>query len=296
MLLAPSVFDCDDVGHELSGAWPARLPVLLSSPHSGSLYPKRFTDHTRLSRKVLAMLEDGPVHSLLGFAETLGVPVVQATFGRAVVDFNRSPDDLLPLLVEHSDKRPLQVTTRSRAGLGVIPTRAGVAPIYTGPLPSDELDWRLNNVHAAYHGRLQEIHAALEDRFGQALLIDVHSMPETVSRVAGRRVDVVLGDRSGAACTPPLIALSRKTLEQAGFRVSVNQPYSGGFITQHHGKPASGRPALQIELRREIFMHEANRRLKMRSRAVSEALRAVVEALGASLVIAGADAKRVSAA
>jgi len=296
MMVAPNVGESGEIGHELSGAWPARLPILLSSPHSGSDYPKRFSQHTRLSRSVLALLEDGPVHRLIDFAEAAGVPALRATLGRAVVDFNRAPDDLLPLLVDRADRRPLQASARSRAGLGVIPTRAGVAPIYAGPLPREELAWRLDGLHAAYHGRLAQLHAALAGRFGEALLIDLHSMPETVSRVAGRRVDIVLGDYRGAACTPPLMALARQVLERLGLRVSLNQPYAGGFITQHHGRPAAGRPALQIELRRALFMDESERRLNGRAAAISAALRALVEALGQAILAVADGDKRVSAA
>ncbi len=35
-----------------------------------------------------------------------------------------------------------------------------------------------------------------------------------------------------------------------------NDPYKGGFITAHHGQPADGVHAIQIELRRDLYLDE----------------------------------------
>ena len=36
----------------------------------------------------------------------------------------------------------------------------------------------------------------------------------------------------------------------------ANNPYKGGFITTHHGRPADRIHAIQIELRRDLYMDE----------------------------------------
>jgi N-formylglutamate deformylase len=38
--------------------------------------------------------------------------------------------------------------------------------------------------------------------------------------------------------------------------VRPNDPYKGGFITAHHGRPADDVHAIQIELRRDLYMDE----------------------------------------
>ena len=43
----------------------------------------------------------------------------------------------------------------------------------------------------------------------------------------------------------------------AGLRVARNRPYAGGHITERHGRPETGSHALQLELRRGLFMHES---------------------------------------
>ena len=41
-----------------------------------------------------------------------------------------------------------------------------------------------------------------------------------------------------------------------GYSVAFNDPYKGGYITTHHGRPAAAIHAIQIELRRDLYMNE----------------------------------------
>ena len=38
--------------------------------------------------------------------------------------------------------------------------------------------------------------------------------------------------------------------------MAFNDPYKGGYITSHHGRPADNIHAIQIELRRDLYMNE----------------------------------------
>ena len=51
--------------------------------------------------------------------------------------------------------------------------------------------------------------------------------------------------------------LAERTLRTLGYAVARNDPYAGGFTTRHHGRPAQGRHALQIEINRGLYMNEA---------------------------------------
>ena len=44
--------------------------------------------------------------------------------------------------------------------------------------------------------------------------------------------------------------------QSAGLTVAANDPYKGGFITAHHGRPADRIHAIQVELRRDLYMDE----------------------------------------
>jgi N-formylglutamate amidohydrolase len=39
--------------------------------------------------------------------------------------------------------------------------------------------------------------------------------------------------------------------------VAFNEPYRGGYITAHHGRPGEQVHAIQIEMRRDLYMNEA---------------------------------------
>ena len=76
-------------------------------------------------------------------------------------------------------------------------------------------------------------------------------------RPVGRRpADFVLGDAHGTACAPPWRAWSRPCCRSQGYRVRRNDPYAGGYITRHYGRPREGVHALQIEIARELYMDE----------------------------------------
>jgi len=69
--------------------------------------------------------------------------------------------------------------------------------------------------------------------------------------------------------------------------VRRNDPYAGGFITRHYGRPRDGVHAVQIEVNRALYMDEA-RIEKLagfgRVRAqMARAMAAIAEGIGARL-------------
>ena len=68
--------------------------------------------------------------------------------------------------------------------------------------------------------------------------------------------DFVLGDAHGTACTPHVTALVEQVLGGLGYDVRRNDPYAGGYITRHYGRPREGVHALQIEVARRLYMDE----------------------------------------
>jgi N-formylglutamate amidohydrolase len=92
------------------------------------------------------------------------------------------------------------------------------------------------------------------------VLVDGHSMPSSgPSDRSGRgaaRADVVPGDRDGTSCAPALSRFVGEHFTSCGYGVAFNAPYKGGYITAHHGRPAACIHAIQIELRRDLYMNE----------------------------------------
>ena len=90
-------------------------------------------------------------------------------------------------------------------------------------------------------------------------------MPSAAARTLGQSgdfggagtVDLVLGDRFGAACAPRITGAVEQALETLGYRVARNAPYAGGYTTEYYGKPREGVHALQIEINRALYLNEA---------------------------------------
>jgi N-formylglutamate deformylase len=76
---------------------------------------------------------------------------------------------------------------------------------------------------------------------------------------AGRRPppDFVVGDANGSACALPLIRAAEAFLRGRNFLVTRNDPYAGGYVTRHYGRPREAVHALQIEVARGLYMDEA---------------------------------------
>jgi N-formylglutamate amidohydrolase len=254
-------------------------PLVLSSPHSGAIYPRAFLEASRLDPLTLRRSEDAHVDALFEPATRHGVPLLRARFPRAFLDVNREPYELDPQMF--AGRLPDFANTRSlrvAAGLGVIPRLVGDAqPIYRETMPVSAAMQRIATLHRPYHARLGELLDAAHARFGLAVLIDCHSMPSTTPDVGG--CDIVLGDRYGSSAARWIVESLESSLRAAGLVVRRNKPYAGGYITEHYGAPGAGRHAVQIEINRSLYMDERTLITGERAGPLSAALSDMVAAL-----------------
>ncbi len=233
-----------------------QAPVVLSSPHSGRVYPRAILDRLRVDATTLLALDDGPIDKLLQLGCEVGAVLIAARYPRVVIDLNREPDELDPDMVRDPDTLPeLRVTARARAGLGVVPSRVAGQALWRERLAAFDLRQRLDTVFHPYHGQLEALLRDRRDRLGSAVLLDCHSMPSVVA-VGEPAVDAALGDRFGRSCGAEIVAAVEAVFRRAGLKVARNRPYAGGYITGRHGRPEAGLHALQLELRRGLFMDE----------------------------------------
>jgi len=244
---------------------PARqtVPVVVASPHSGSLYPATFLAASVVPLTALRRAEDAFIDELFAAAPSFGMPFVAARFPRSYVDANRESYELDPAMFEGPLPRPLNHrTSRVAAGLGMIPrVAANGEAIYRTRLPADEIEHRLETCWRPYHSALTLLVEQTYRQFGSFWLIDAHSMPSSAAGLGPRdrdpRVDIVLGDNHGEACSTLLVASVEHWLRGQGLRVQRNLPYAGGFTTQRYGRPMTGRHVLQIEINRALYMDES---------------------------------------
>lgn len=223
-------------------------PVLLSVPHSGRDYPPALLARSRLGRVSLERLEDPLVDLLVAGATDRGAGAVVARAPRAMIDVNRSADELHPAAI--LGRRGEPPTPRAGAGLGLIPTRlAGIGELWRAPIDETEFERRLALVHRAYHDALAARLSALTATWGEVLLIDCHSMPP---RPAGE-ANVVIGDRHGTTAAPWLVEAAEAIGRRHGFAVARNQPFAGGHVIERHGRPANHVHAIQVEVDRAAY-------------------------------------------
>lgn len=230
--------------------------VVFASPHSGSIYPKDLLSRVKLSPHQIRRNEDIYIDHLFQSAVAAGAPFLRAVFPRVLVDVNRAETELPIHWAEILDGAELsQPTPRAAAGLGVVPTfLSETQPIYER-LPTDaDVKARIETLYRPYHAALQDLIDDSLSHFGQALLVDCHSMPGFAA-MGSRRPDVILGDRFGTSCHPDTIALFRELFQSAGYSVGVNYPYAGGFVTSHYGRPSDGVEAIQIEMNRDLYVN-----------------------------------------
>lgn len=242
-------------------ALPARRTssVVFSSPHSGRAYWPEFVAASVLDLAALRSSEDAYVDDLFAAAPALGAPLLSAVAPRAYVDLNRGAEEMDPALIE--GVRPGAYNPRIASGLGVIPrVVSGGRAIWRGKLARGAAEARVEQWWKPYHGALAQVLDETHARFGEAILLDCHSMPHEAIRshraVGGLCPDVVLGDRFGASADARIVARVEALLRAEGLRVARNAPFAGGYITQHYGVPARGRHAVQIEIDRALYMDE----------------------------------------
>ena len=245
---------------EVYGPALQRVPFVLNSPHSGRNYTDAFMANVQLSDFAIRKSEDFLVDELFGSGIAIGLPMLVANFPRAFLDVNREPYELDPKMFDR--QLPDYVNTQSvrvSTGLGTIAKIvADREEIYHTAMSVDDALERIENIYKPYHSCLRRLLAKTHVQFGYAVLIDCHSMPSALhGSPFGGRPDFVLGDRFGSSCNEELTLCLRDNLKALGYKVVLNKPYAGGFITQHYGRPDNGLHAVQIEINRGLYMDES---------------------------------------
>ena len=233
--------------------------VVFASPHSGRDYPWAFLRKTVLDEKAIRSSEDAFVDLLFESAPDAGAPLLAATAPRAFIDLNRAAEELDPALID--GVRKASHNPRVTSGLGVIPrVVANGRAIYAGKMTLDEARARLRDHWRPYHDRLQQMLDTTRTLFGEAILIDCHSMPhEAIDSIGTAGVphpEIVLGDRFGAAAGQLIVDRIEAAFAAAGLRVARNSPFAGAYTAQHYGRPSRGQHVIQVEIDRALYMNE----------------------------------------
>jgi N-formylglutamate amidohydrolase len=249
------------------GDQPSALPVLIAVPHAGRAYSPALLREMRHPDAAALKLEDRYVDRLARAvgAET-GAALLIAQAPRAMIDLNRAPEDVDWEMFERAARPDAALrqasaqggdhpSRRARSGLGLIPRRLpGIGELWRRRHDEQDLTSRIAQIHEPYHRQLAAMLEALRERWGVALLIDLHSMPPLVARTGQVAAQFVIGDRFGTTCHGSLVGSAFAQLVQAGRPAAHNRPYAGGYVLERHARPSAGVHALQIEVDRSCYL------------------------------------------
>jgi N-formylglutamate deformylase len=243
----------------------AEIPVVVEVPHAGLGLDALTVAQLSAPVRCLGNDADLYVDELYADAPSVGATLLVAEISRYVCDLNRSEQDVDPLAAVGG------LAQRAPHGLIWRETTDGQRALYQ-PLPRAELERRIARFHRPYHECLARLLEAKRAKFGYVVLLAGHSMPSrgrAGHTDTGRdRADVVPGSRGRTTAHVALIELPERLALARGWSVVHDDPYRGGFTTQHYGRPAIGQHALQVELSRRLYMNEST--LEKRSGAFEQ--------------------------
>lgn len=216
------------------------LPVVASIPHSGTWLPPGYGNRLASDAMRALPMTDWHLPRLFEFLPALGVTVIAAAVSRFVIDLNRPPDGV--------------ALYPGRFETGLVPTRSFDGdPVFADPPTAAEIDAARREYYEPYHAARREL---LGKRAGEngVIQLDLHSVTPAANRISGPlEQDIMLGDRDGASCSAWLTDVVYEAYAAAGFRVTRNDPYKGGWITASCVDEPTVQ-ALQIEMSWGVYM------------------------------------------
>ncbi len=230
-----------------------RSPVILSVPHAGREYPPALLAALRVPLAAATVLEDRHVDALAFAAHGDETLLVQRR-ARAWIDLNRSEQERDPAIDEGARAIALPApSAKVRGGLGLVPRRVnGAGELWRRRFTAREIEARIIDDHRPYHAALAAALQAARERFGMAVLLDIHSMPSLGP--GGPRI--VIGDRLGRSADSRFVDAVERIVRDAAIPVARNTPYAGAHILDTHARGGTVH-AIQLEFDRGLYLDPA---------------------------------------
>jgi len=227
-----------------------QVPIIISSPHSGTEIPKKILDY--MSPKAASSTDsDTLIHELYAFAASMGITQIYSRFSRYVIDLNRP-----------QNKASLYSDGRSETALIPTKTFAGDALYDNHKITSDEEEFRIENFYKPYHEQLSQLIDEAMKEFGRVLLFEAHSITRYVPTINKDKFpDLIIGTLDGQTCHNSIENSALSILRSKDFEVSLNAPFKGGFITRNYADAKNGIHTLQLEMCKDIYMDENETKL-----------------------------------
>ena len=228
--------------------------LLFNSPHSGRNYSNFIKHYPKLSLNDLRKSEDMYI-DLLFDSEFLNINYLIAKFPRIFVDLNRSPLELdSSMWTGNFNSTIFYKSQKVISGIGVIPKVCFSGKnIYDNKFLFREARRRLLKYYFPYHRKIRALINDIKKIHNKVLVLDCHSM---ASEIVDTNVDIVLSNNNNKSANPIVTMILEKIFNSYGYRVSINNPFEGGFITKYYGSPIDNINVIQIEINKKLYLFE----------------------------------------
>jgi formiminoglutamase len=179
-------------------------------------------------------------------ADGLNATTIRTAISRTVIDVNRDPSG--------ASLYPGQATTE----LCPLTTFDG-EPLYKPGREPDAADIAARRTHffEPYHAALLLEISRLRARYGHVVLYDAHSIRSRVPRLfEGELPHFNIGTNNGTTCNPLLTQTIETLCHESRLTTVTNGRFRGGWTTRHHGQPAIGVHAVQMEMACRSYIDE----------------------------------------
>lgn len=199
------------------------IPIIVSIPHSGIYLPKKMKDN--LVDNIILANMDWYLPKLYTFLQDLGITTIVNNISRYVIDQNREIVDC-----ENDSYIKNYIYTKTTFNY----------EMYKKSLDNIEVNERIKKYYTPYHKAISNILNNKLAIFNKVYLIDLHSFGKDINE------DVVLGNKDNSTACFEFTNLVKDSLEMQGFKISLNKPYSGGYIIRKYA--TDNVEAIQIEI------------------------------------------------
>jgi len=254
--------------------------VVLHVPHDSTTVPadvraQFLLDDAGLGRELDRMTDH---RTLEIFADlSSDAAVIHAPVSRLVVDVERFPDD--------ADE---PMATR---GMGAIYTKISQLKPLRRQLIVDERDALMRSYYCPHHARLEAAVSKAIDRYDRCLVLDCHSFPSKalpyeIADSLEARADICIGtDEFHTSAT--LADAFEDAFRQAGWRVSLNDPFAGALVPSSRYRRDSRVSAVMVEVNRQLYLREFDTtplvEFEQTARRIREACARAIASSGASM-------------
>lgn len=251
--------------YSLSKAKNKNNNIIYNIPHSGESFPAGFLNEAIIDKHTLLCSGDSFVDQLFIEAKKCGSVSMSNNFSRSFIDTNREAYELDPEMFSGEITEKLNERSQKvKLGFGSIAKYAYTRKnIYKEKLPFDQALKRLEDYYFPVHEKLSELLTEDYDHFGYSLLVDCHSMPSYEflnQKLAKNQPDIILGNLYGKSSDPAITDYITAHFKKYDLSVAHNAPFAGGYNTVCYGEPAKNRHAIQIEIKKSLYMDERNRK------------------------------------